>query len=105
MSLFAFAGPAQIALPVVRIASFFVIGTIRQLFTVAVLFAAMRFFRPLVVGTVQALVLLVKPRVSIAVRREADRLRSIALLNRSAKEVEFCQPNVAAELRWFAAQD
>ena len=104
MSLFALAGPAQVALPLIRTASFIAIGTIRQFATMALLFAVMRLFRPLIVGTVKALVLLCKPRVSYAVRRDISRLRSIALLNRSAKEMEFCQPNVAAELRAFAAR-
>ena len=105
MSLFALAGPAQVALPAIRIAGFVLTATFRQIFTVALLLATMRFFRPMVVGTVQALGMLFKPRVPLAVRRKIDRLRSIELLNRSAKEVESCQPNVAAELRFFAGRE
>ena len=105
MSLFALAGPTQVALPVLRTSNFLVMGAIRQLVTVALLLAVVRSFRPLVIGTLRALVLLFKPRVPFAVRRDINRLRSIALLNRSAKEVDFRQPNVAAELRALAARN
>lgn len=105
MSLFALAGPAQVALPVLRSAGFIALGTLRSLLTVGILFAIALFFKPMIVGVAQAIVLLVKPRVSYAVRRDIHRIRGIKLLNRMARDMESSQPNVAAELRSFAARD
>lgn len=105
MSLFALAGPAQIALPILRTAGFIAIGTLRSLLTAGILFAIALFFKPLIVGVAQAIVLLVKPRVSYAARRNNQRVTGIKLLNRMARDLDASQPNVAAELRSFASRD
>ena len=105
MSLFALAGPAQAALPLLRNAGLLAVGAIRPLFSLSIFFATAMLFRPLIVGVMRAAILLVKPRESSAVRRIKHHLRGVAVLNRMARDMDSSQPNVAAELRAFAARD
>lgn len=105
MSLLSLAGPAQAALPLLRSTAFVAMGIARSLLIAGSLFAVALFFRPLVVGIVQAIALMIKPRRSLAVRRNERRLRGIKTLNRMARDLESSQPGVAAELRSFAARN
>jgi hypothetical protein len=105
MSLFALAGPVQVAFPVLRNVSMIALGMIRPLFSLSIFFAAAMLFRPLIVGVLRAAIVLVKPRESFAVRLSNNHLRSVAKLNRMARDMDASQPNVAAELRAFAARD
>ena len=105
MSIFALAGPAQLAFPVLRNFGAVAFGIIRPLFSLSLFFAVVMLFRPLIAGIFRAAVLLVKPRESFAVRRINSHLRSVKMLNRMAREMDASQPNVAAELRSFAARD
>lgn len=105
MSLFALAGPAQVAFPLLRGAGVVALGMIRPLFSLSIFFAAAMLFRPLIVGVARAAVLLFKPRESFAVRRNNSHRREAAMLNRMARDMDASQPNVAAELRSFAARN
>lgn len=109
MSIFALAGPVQLAFPVLRNVGITVgttaLGMMRPFFSLSLLVAATMLFRPLIVGVLRAAVVAVKPRETFAVRRINSHLRSVRMLNRMAREMDASQPNVAAELRSFAARD
>ena len=105
MSIFALAGPMQVAFPVLRNLGAIAFGVLRPLFSLSVLVAVTILFKPLIVGVVRAAVVMVKPHESVAIRRINSHLRSVRMLNRMAREMDTSQPNVAAELRSFAARD
>ncbi len=105
MSIFALAGPMQVAFPVLRNAGMTALGMLRPFFGLGLLVAVVMLFKPLIVGILRAAVVVVKPRESFAVRRIKNHLRGVRMLNRMAREMDGSQPNVAAELRAFAARD
>ena len=105
MSIFALVGPAQAAFPILRNVGMTALGVIRPLFSLSLLVAITMFFKPLIGGVFRAAVVAVKPHEAFAVRRLNSHLRNVRLLNRMAREMDASQPNVAAELRSFAARD
>lgn len=105
MSIFVLAGPVQVAFPVLRNVGMTALGMIRPFFSLGMLIAMIMLFKPMIVGVARAAVVIVKPRESVAVRRGNSHLRSVRMLNRMARDMDASQPNVAAELRSFAARD
>lgn len=105
MSIFALAGPVQVAFPVLRNIGMIAFGLIRPFFSLGIIFAVGMLFKPLIVGVLRAALVVLSPRETFAVRRIKSRLNNVRILNRMAWEMDACQPNVAAELRSFAARE
>ena len=62
-------------------------------------------FRPLLTGLLRAAWIAVWPHLSLEQRRARRVMRSVQILNKMAREVDYSQPNLAAELRLLAAND
>ncbi|GAA4020438.1 hypothetical protein [Actimicrobium antarcticum] len=104
MSILAIAFPAQAAVPVAQSAILAVVAAARPLFGIGVFVTLFLVFRPLLAGVLRAALLVLKPRKSLEQRSVRSRLRGILTLNRMASDLDHCQPNVASELRAFAAR-
>lgn len=107
MTFAALTFPAESALPLLRpaLTAFGVaVFALRPLLGFGLLAAVLWLFKPLLSGVARAALMLVRPRQSLAERSERRTLRSIAALNRMARELNTQQPNLAAELRLLAAR-
>jgi hypothetical protein len=105
MSIFHIVYPVQAALPAAQ--SFFstAAAVARPVFGAGALMTVLMVFRPLVVGVLQAIGLLLRPRLSLEERENRRALRSTLMLNRMARDFDQTQPNQAAELRYLATRD
>jgi hypothetical protein len=62
-------------------------------------------FKPLLVGLMRAALLVINPRKSIEERNARRLLKSAAMLNRMARNLENTDPSLASELRSVASRN
>jgi hypothetical protein len=107
MSVLSLAYPAQAAINYVQTFSgsfaslarmFLGLGVFTILASVAMV------FKPLILGVVRTVTLVIRPRVSLQQRLLKQRWEGVQLLNCFARDVEATQPNLAAEMRYLAAR-
>jgi len=77
----------------------------RPLIGLGIFAALLVLFKPLVAGVLRAALLVITPRKSLEERKAREKFKGILMLNRMAREYEYTQPNLAAELRSLAARD
>lgn len=96
----------SIVFPLEAAASFagVAIGAARPLIGVSLFATLLLVFKPLLKGLLQAAVLTMAPRKSLEERRNAAKLRGVAMLNSMACKYDRSQPNLAAELRQIASR-
>jgi hypothetical protein len=105
MSIWALAFPAEAALPLVEKFALAAVRSSRPLLGLGAAAGLLMLFKPLLIGILQAALLLLRPRRTLAQRSARQRLRDVVLLERLARRMEASQPNQAAELRALAARD
>ncbi|MGZ3238806.1 MAG: hypothetical protein ACXWJK_00160 [Burkholderiaceae bacterium] len=107
MSILTLAYPAQAAVSIAQTFSGAVALALRSVVGISILgivtFLAI-VFKPLILGSLRAVQLVIQPRVSAQQRRLLLRLEGVQLLNRLAKDADATQPNLAAEMRYLAAR-
>jgi hypothetical protein len=104
MTIFQIIYPAQAALPFARTFLSSASTVARPLFGVGALMSVLMVFKPLLLGVLQAIRLVFKPRRSLEERNEQRTLRGVLMLNRMARDLDQSQPNQAAELRMLASR-
>lgn len=104
MSILTIAFPVQAAVPVAQAFVGTAAGVARPLLGFGMLAALLVMFKPLLVGTLRAALLVLKPRRSLNERAERRTLQGILMLNRMARDFDQTQPNLAAELRSIASR-
>lgn len=77
---------------------------IRPLAGIAMASVFVLVFRPLLTGLLKAALLLLSPRKSLPERRQRQDALGVRLLHNLARDIEHSLPNMAAELRSFAAR-
>jgi len=105
MSFLTLAFPVETAIPVAQTLIATASAYVRPALGLGALVTLLMVFKPLLVGVMQALMVLVKPRKSLEQRILAHRFSGKRMLNRMANEYSATQPNFAAELRTMAARD
>lgn len=112
MSVWALAFPAEAAVTVVESLVLVATRFVRPLLGLGAMAGLLVLFRPLLVGLLQAALLVIRPRQTRAersVRQEARnrraKLRQTQHLLRLAQDFDASQPSQAAELRGFTARD
>jgi hypothetical protein len=104
MSMLSIAFPAQVAAPTAQFIAANAFSVARPLLGLGAFAAVLLMFKPLLGGLFRAALLVVKPRQSLEERSLRSRVSSILMLNRMARELDFSQPSLAAELRNLAAR-
>ncbi|SNS13381.1 hypothetical protein SAMN06265795_101179 [Noviherbaspirillum humi] len=102
MSILTLALPVQAIIPA---AGAIATSVARPLLGLSATVMFLMVFKPLLLGLFRAALLVVKPRQSLVERSAAYKLRSALKLNRIARHYDAIQPNLAAELRFFAGRD
>lgn len=97
--------PAESSLPALQTVAANAMNVLRPLLGIGLIAAAAVFFKPLLVGLSRSVLLVFKPRVSTEEQSLRERIKSVALMNRIARDVEIAHPSLAAELRAIAARD
>jgi len=105
MSIWALAFPAEVALPLAETMALSAARLSRPLLGLGATAGLLMLFKPLLIGILQAMLLLLRPRRSLEQRSAHQHLHDVLLLNRLARHVEKSQPNQAAELRALASRD
>lgn len=105
MSAFTIAFPVEAAIPVAQQVIGATIAMIRPLLGLGMMVTLLMVFKPLVLGTLRAVMVLFVPRKSLEDRVAQYRFNGIKMLNRMAKDYAGSQPNFAAELRNLAGRD
>lgn len=105
MSIWALAFPVEAALPLAETAVVTAARFSRPLLGLGATAGLLMLFKPLLIGILQAAILVLRPRQSLAQRSAAQKLRDALLLNGLARHIEESQPNQAAELRALASCD
>jgi hypothetical protein len=78
---------------------------VRPLLGIGLLAALAVFFKPLLLGMWRSVWLAFQPRVATGEDSEREIVRSVAMMNRIARDVEIAHPSLAAELRAIAARN
>jgi hypothetical protein len=104
MSFLTLAFPIQAAIPAAQTFAGTAISVARPLLGLSALAAVLVTFKPLLVGLLRAALLVLKPRRSLEERTSQDKMESVMMLDRMAREVEAFQPSLAAELRYLASR-
>jgi hypothetical protein len=107
MSILTLAYPAQEATAIVQAFSSSFVATLRPMLGAGILaiigvFAVV--FKPVVIGVLRAVQLVIQPKVSVAQTQLLERLEGAQMLNQLAKDADATQPNLAAEMRYLAAR-
>jgi hypothetical protein len=76
----------------------------RPLIGLGVLAAVLVFFKPLLVGMLRAMLLMIKPAESREQRSAREIFEGVLMVNRMARDVEAAHPALAAELRAIGAR-
>lgn len=105
MSIWALAFPAEAAIPVVETLALTAARMSRPLLGVGLGAGLLVLFKPLLIGLLQAALLVVRPRRTLEQRSARQNLRDMLLLYRLARQYDESQPNQAAELRALASRD
>lgn len=100
MQLFALSLPLESIIPALQAMTV----VVRPLVGILMACAFVLVFRPLLQGLLKAALLLISPRKSLPERRQHQTLRGVMQLHRMARDMEQSLPNMAAELRSFAAR-
>lgn len=104
MSILHITYPVQVALPAAQSLFGSAFAIARPVFGAGALMTLLMVFKPLVTGVFQAIGLVFRPRLSLEDRKSRRTMRDVLMLNRMARELEFSQPNQAAELRMLASR-
>jgi hypothetical protein len=105
MSIWALASPAEAALPVAEAFVLTLARSSRSLLGLGATAGLLMLFKPLLVGILQAALLVIRPRRTLEQRGARQRLSASLLLSRMARQFDTEQPNQAAELRALASRD
>ncbi|MBO9537794.1 hypothetical protein [Herbaspirillum sp.] len=105
MSFLNIAFPVETAFPYMQTLMGMLAAYLRPALGLGALVTALMVFKPLLMGLVQAVVLVFKPRKSLEQRILAHKFSGKRMLNRMANEYSLTQPNFANELRNMAARD
>lgn len=105
MSIWAIGFPAEAAISVVETLALMLARFSRPLLGWGALAGVMLLFKPLLIGLLQAALLVIQPRRSLSQRSARERLRDALLLARLVNHFETSHPSQAAELRLLAARD
>jgi|GEM_PF-2355320 len=105
MSIWALAFPAEAAVPVVEAIALTVVRASRPLLGVGLGAGVLLLFKPLLIGLLQAALLMVRPRRTREQRSARQKLSDMLLLGRLARQCAESHPNQAAELLALAARD
>lgn len=105
MSIWALAIPAEAALPMAEALAVTAARFSRPLLGLGAIAGFLMLFKPLLIGILQAGLLVLRPRRTLAERGQRQRLADALLLNRLARRLEESQPNQASELRLLASRD
>lgn len=76
----------------------------RPLFGLGALATMLMMFKPMIVGVLQAIRLVFRPRLTLEERNGRRTLQGVLMLNRMARDLESREPNQAAELRQLASR-
>jgi hypothetical protein len=76
----------------------------RPLFGLGALATMLMVFKPMVVGVLQAIRLVFRPRLTLEERNGRRILQGVLMLNSMARDLESREPNQAAELRQLASR-
>jgi hypothetical protein len=110
-SILSFVEPLESAVPAAEDALAMAALMLRTAGGLGALIAMLMLFRPLLTGVWHALVITIKPRLSLQQRilqrqqRQQRRYQSTSMLNRGADENNISQPDLASELRNLAARE
>lgn len=105
MSIWALAFPAEAAAPVVEAIALTAVRASRPLLGVGLGAGLLLLFKPLLIGLLQAALLVVRPRRTREQRSARQKLADALLLGRLARQCAESHPSQAAELRMLAARD
>lgn len=96
--------PIQAALPGAQFffSNFFTIA--RPLFGAGALMTVYMMFKPMLLGMLQAVRLVVSPRQTLEERNSRRTLAGVLMLNRMARDLDNTDPSQAAELRLLAGR-
>jgi hypothetical protein len=100
MSVLFIAFPFESAISVAGI----VAGAARPILGIGAFASLLLYFKPLLKGLFKAGFLAIAPRKSLEQRRADDKVRSATMLQRIARNYDYNQPNLAAELRLLASR-
>jgi len=105
MSFLTVAFPVEAAVPLAQQLVSVCIAMMRPLLGMGILVTLLMVFKPMVIGTLRAALVLVVPRKSLEQRVSQHRFNGVRILNRMANDYVCSQPNFAAELRNLAGRD
>ncbi len=105
MSIWAVGFPAEAAIPLVETLALNIARAARPLLGLGATAGLLMLFRPLLIGILQAGLLVIRPRLTLAQRSARQKLHDMLLVDRLARHFDESQPNQAAELRALAARD
>ena len=101
MSILSIAIPFEAAGPVMQA----VTSAARPLIGLSIFAALLFLFKPLIAGVLRSALLVITPRKVLEERKAEDKFQGVLMLNRLARDYEFSQPSLAAELRSLASRD
>jgi hypothetical protein len=109
-SILSFVEPLESAVPAAEDALAMAALMLRTAGGLGALIAMLMLFRPLLTGVWHALVITIKPRLSLQQRilqrqQQQRRYQSTSMLNHGADENNISQPDLASELRNLAARE
>jgi len=105
MSILNIAFPAQAAFQDAAVFAGTAASIARPVLRFSALAAVLMIFKPMLIGILRAVALVVKPRRPVEERTGERSLRDAMALNHLAQEYEMNHPGLAAELRSIAARD
>jgi hypothetical protein len=100
MSILSIAIPFDAANPAIQA----VATAARPLIGLGIFAALLVLFKPLISGLLRTAMLVITPRKALEERKADDKFQGVLMLNRMAREYEFSQPSLAAELRSLASR-
>lgn len=104
MSFMSLAYPVQAAMPAAHAFFSSVVSVARPLFGLGAVVAVLAIFKPLLVGMLRAALLVLRPRQTLQERITRRTMRDALMLNRMARDLDYSQPSLAAELRSLASR-
>ena len=104
MSFLNIAFPATSALPVAQVALSTIVGAARPLLGLGIAATTLIVFKPLLSGMLQAILLLLHPKLTREQKTAKRNLRNILTIRRMANDLDSSSPSMAAELRALAAR-
>jgi hypothetical protein len=104
MSFLNIAFPATSALPVAQVALSTIVGAARPLLGFGIAATTLIVFKPLLSGMLQAILLLLHPKLTREQKTAKRNLRNILAIQRVANDLDSSSPSMAAELRALSAR-